>query len=472
MKKLFASILFTFLILATLCTVFAAELSEAETSAAFLRSEGIMVGDNTGDMRLEDGLNRAELAVLLTRLHGGTDDVAANESHYAWGCYFIDVPEWAKPFVGYCADNDLVWGYDMLHYGASDPVNPAAACTVVLRACGHAADEGSLWEYSTACSYAATLGLIDASMTEGSAITRGNIAVLICRAMHLQDKSLTEQDVVVSQADAITVADDGIVTEKVITQSAWSREDFSQTANPDIFTDIYSREWYNAIRQSIVDRDIILEGNNENCFNPSYLYAHALVPDKPSEVFSAFSHILGRLYGYGYYGLGGEPYTTNQYEYPGYGIVKVYTSQGFDDASAFIRPKLDSISGMSNAEKVSALNNYLCDHMAYDSNATAAEHEIFSKHTAPVAGKCSSYASAFSFLCGAADIPCIIVSSDDHSWNEVYVDGQWLVVDVSANDVNYGRETYLLTDRSPGEDRMPEVTQFARELSVPGSTIE
>lgn len=472
MKKLFASFLCILLILSTLSPAFAVESTEAETAAAYLRDRGIMVGDNNGNMRLGDGLNRAELAVLLTRLHGGADDVAANESYYAWGCYFVDVPTWAKPFVGYCADNDLVWGYDMFHYGASDPVNPAAACTVVLRACGHAETEGSLWEYGTACSYAATLGLADASMTEGSAITRGNIAILIYRALQFQSKMLAESKVTVPQMDAITVAEDGTVTEKVITQPAWSREDFSQTANPDIFTDIYSCEWYNAIRQSIVDRDIILEGNNENSFNPSYLYAHTLVPDKPTEVFGAFSHILGRLYGYGYYGLGGEPYTTNQYDYPGYGIVKVYTSQGFDDVSAFIRPELESISEMSDAEKVAELNYYLCDLMTYDRDATAAKHEIFASHTEPVAGKCSSYASAFVFLCGAADIPCIIVSSDDHSWNEVYVDGQWLVVDVSANDVNLDKDTYLLTNRSPGEDRMPQGTQFARELLVPGSTIE
>ena len=33
----------------------------------------------------------------------------------------------------------------------------------------------------------------------------------------------------------------------------WSREDFSQEASPEVFTGVYSRELYNAIRQTMVD---------------------------------------------------------------------------------------------------------------------------------------------------------------------------------------------------------------------------
>ncbi len=76
--------------------------------------------------------------------------------------------------------------------------------------------------------------------------------------------------------DGVAIAPDGTITSKVITQAAWSREDFSQQANPEIFTNFYTREWYNALRQTIVDRDLIAPGNNEDHFNPGYLYAHTL----------------------------------------------------------------------------------------------------------------------------------------------------------------------------------------------------
>jgi len=38
-----------------------------------------------------------------------------------------------------------------------------------------------------------------------------------------------------------------------ISADYWSREDFSQEASPEAFTGVYSRELYNAIRQTMVD---------------------------------------------------------------------------------------------------------------------------------------------------------------------------------------------------------------------------
>lgn len=38
-----------------------------------------------------------------------------------------------------------------------------------------------------------------------------------------------------------------------ISTDHWSREDFSQQANPAVFTSVYDRELYNAIRQTLVD---------------------------------------------------------------------------------------------------------------------------------------------------------------------------------------------------------------------------
>lgn len=162
--------------------VAAAPPSELEMAAAYVREQGIMTGDQNGNLNLDAGLNRAELAVLLTRLRNGTEELFANTGYYEQGCKFTDVPAWAKLFVGYCVRNNLVAGYDTLRYGASDPVNPAAACTVILRVCGVADGEGSIWNYNTACSYAAGLGWIDESTAHANTITRGEMAVLIYRA--------------------------------------------------------------------------------------------------------------------------------------------------------------------------------------------------------------------------------------------------------------------------------------------------
>lgn len=58
------------------------------------------------------------MAAILTRIHG---EGAVDPNLYTWACYFTDVPEWAKPYVGYCTANLLVKGYGDQRYGAGDP---------------------------------------------------------------------------------------------------------------------------------------------------------------------------------------------------------------------------------------------------------------------------------------------------------------------------------------------------------------
>lgn len=179
-KLLSLTLVFVFC-LSLFVPVFAAEQTELELAAAYVRQNGIMVGDGHGNLNLDAGLTRAELAVLLTRLRNGEGVLMANTAYFERGCKFVDVPEWARLYVGYCVRNNLVVGYDSLHYGAADPVTPAAACTVVLRAQGIPDGEGSVWNYNTACAYAVGLGWIDSKTANSAVITRGEMAVLIYR---------------------------------------------------------------------------------------------------------------------------------------------------------------------------------------------------------------------------------------------------------------------------------------------------
>lgn len=466
LQRLFPRGVAILLCLSLACPALAAEAPlTPEAAGAILREQGIYQGDGSGDLMLDKGLTRAELAAILTRIHGeGTVD----PNLYTWACYFTDVPEWAKPYVGYCTASLLVKGYGDQRYGAGDSVTPAAACTVVLRLYGYADGEGSAWTYDTACSYAVGLGLIGEAAVQGATINRGDMAVLICNAAQKRDEPDNRPPL--AQQDGITYSSDGTITGKVITQADWSREDFSQTANPAIFGGDYSRGWYNALRQSIVDRDTILAGNNEDDFNPKYLYAHTTV-DYETDSFHNFSDLLGHLYGYYHYQVGGESYTVNPYEFPGYITVEVSPGWPSEDVLQFIQLELDAISEMSDHDKVVALNNYLCDLMEYG-NGSGGLKSIFSEHPEPALGVCANYATAFNLLCGAAGIPSMIVTSDNHAWNEVYVDGKWLTVDVTFNDASYYRNAYLLSTDAPREDIMPQASQFVRELLVPGSTIK
>ena len=94
-------------------------------------------------------------------------------------------------------------------------------------------------------------------------------------------------------------------------------------------------------------------------------------------------------------------------------------------------------------------------------------------------GNCMAYAHSFIFLCDMADIPCILVHSDVHQWNEAYVNGRWWSVDVSGFDCwepAQRQRATVLHDASEMqgvifEQSDPALTEFVKELLVPGSTL-
>ena len=68
----------------------------------------------------------------------------------------------------------------------------------------------------------------------------------------------------------------------VISTDHWSREDFSQEASPEVFTGVYSRELYNAIRQTMLD------GTSDTA--PAYTMVG-------KEDYSAVKKLVGRMEG-------------------------------------------------------------------------------------------------------------------------------------------------------------------------------
>lgn len=79
--------------------------SPQEIAAAHLQAEGLMNGDEHGDLHLDKGLTRAELACLISPIVLNPEHVAWERDYYAKLCTtnFSDVPEWAQVAVGVCA---------------------------------------------------------------------------------------------------------------------------------------------------------------------------------------------------------------------------------------------------------------------------------------------------------------------------------------------------------------------------------
>ena len=446
MKRIASTALCIILSLSMSVPAFATEQpAEIEAAGQYLHERGIYLGDSSGNLMLDKGLTRAEMAAVLTRLHGEGE---VNPDHYSWACYFTDVPDWAKSYVGYCVANLLVSGYDASHYGPHDMVTPAMACTVVLRCYGYGDGEGSAWTYGTASQYAASLGLISQSTAQAPIITRGEMAVLISRAWKQEEAS--------PEKPVPQPGGNGTSQEYTISADHWSREDFSKQANPNVFTSTYDRALYNAIRQTLVD------GTSNT--TPAY----TMVGDSE---YSAVKNLLARMEGVVRYEHHIPANFTNNWQYPDYFAVSVSMPENYQAPLDFIQPVIAEAANMdTDGEKAEYLNNYLCTLLAYKNGKTAGVTRIFAPHSGELQAACGSYARAYKFLCAAVGIPCFTISTSNHTWNMVYADGQWLHVDVSANDL-YHRPYILLAETVEGRtDRAPEQTAFLKELFVPGST--
>ena len=230
-----------------------------------------------------------------------------------------------------------------------------------------------------------------------------------------------------------------------ISADHWSREDFSQEANPEVFTGVYSRELYNAIRQTMVD------GTSGTA--PAY----TMVADSE---YSAVKQVLGRMEGVLRYEHHVPQGFANYWQYLDYFAVSAEMPENYHASLDFIQPVIEATEEMTDRERVEYFNDYIRTLLAYEKGKTSGITQTFAPHTGELKAACGSYARALKFLCAAAGIPCFTVSSKVHTWNLVYVEGQWLHVDVSANDLS-GRNGVLLTsDYQTGKDQAPEATAF------------
>ena len=241
-----------------------------------------------------------------------------------------------------------------------------------------------------------------------------------------------------------------------ISADHWSREDFSQEASPEVFAGAYSRELYNAIRQTMVD------GTSEN---PAYTMV------AKGDDYSAVKNLIGRMEGVLRYEHHVPQNFTDYWRYLDYFAVSAEMPENYQAPLDFIQSALDHTGTLAtDRERVEAFNDYIRTLLAYQKGKTAGVTQTFAPHAGELKAACGSYARALKFLCAAADIPCFTVSSKTHTWNLVYVDGQWLHVDVSANDLSGRNGVLLVESYQTGKDQAPEATAFLKELFVPGST--
>ena len=95
----------------------------------YLKERNIMVGDNHGNFNPNKTVTRAEMATIVCRMLGETENLTISNT-------FTDVPNthWANKYIAKAAELSIVSGYGNGKFGPNDMVTYEQAVTMVVRA--------------------------------------------------------------------------------------------------------------------------------------------------------------------------------------------------------------------------------------------------------------------------------------------------------------------------------------------------
>jgi uncharacterized protein YkwD len=227
-KRIWIALLLAIAIAVTCNTpVFADRNSDVNVAVDYLVREGVLLGDENGDLNLDKGLTRAELAMLMWRLNkmdnedGYLGDTSPKSvriillNTHQFG--FTDVPEWAQQAVMYCKMVNIVNGYSAVEFGPNDPVSTQQLCTVMLR-WFYGKLSGNDWSYDTAVAKMRAIRLMPDYIADTPVITRNDMAVIIYNTLnpdlvgftetYIEDAKPTYVPPVPSEADGWIIAPD------------------------------------------------------------------------------------------------------------------------------------------------------------------------------------------------------------------------------------------------------------------------
>ena len=238
-------------------------------------------------------------------------------------------------------------------------------------------------------------------------------------------------------------------------------DDWSMAVNSSIFDSVLTREAYSALRQTVMDRELILSGVD-------YEYASLPLSDASFDAMQGVAAAIGSWPSYSVKrSLDGQVQFTVKYP------------ENYRAAADYCAPFVQRLGNLDDAAKVKELAFFVCDRLTYRASGSASPRTALVSDNVSE-GNCMSYARNFKFLCDLTGIPCILIHSDVHQWDRVYVDGAWRNVDVCALDAgdDATRRAYqqiLYTDAemqgSIYRQSQPALTIFAEEVLVPGSSV-
>lgn len=131
-------------------------------------------------------------------------------------------------------------------------------------------------------------------------------------------------------------------------------------------------------------------------------------------------------------------------------IQKKYSEEKINKINELVNNVINELdlNNIDDLTKIERIHNYILNHTVYDKNTN--NFDINSAYGSLIEGHsvCSGYADAFSIFMNIYKIPNIRVSSENHLWNLVYINGKWLHIDLTWDDSEnnkYDNNYFLIT---------------------------
>lgn len=131
-------------------------------------------------------------------------------------------------------------------------------------------------------------------------------------------------------------------------------------------------------------------------------------------------------------------------------IQKKYSEEKINKINELVNNIISELdlNNIDDLTKIERIHNYILNHTVYDKNTNS--FDINSAYGSLIEGHavCSGYADAFSIFMNIYKIPNIRVSSENHLWNLVYINGKWLHIDLTWDDSEnnkYDNNYFLIT---------------------------
>lgn len=518
MKKIKATIIAAIVITALVTTsvpVFAFSQNESRSVENFFIEAKLLKGDGTG-YGLEKTASRLEGIIILIRLMGKEAEAQTMNS---LPCPFKDVPDWAKGYVNYAFAENISKGVSDTLFGVNDKMTVYQYNTLLLRVLGYDDSKGDFrWDDSV--DKAEELSILPGDMakqyTRSAAYAKGDL--METSFCYLESNFKGQEQTLIDSLIETDVISDQLAEKYGLGIEGW--KSFKTGFDNDDYLNFQINDNTLTITGTSEDknRTYLLVQVNDTDTEVKKADAVARI-DSDGQYDIDLS--LGRLSEGEYYvDVYGNDERYNYYTStilssvilkktdddiyfeasPAYGQnLRIYNGNQLEDLDYEMTPSTNSsqefitaISDLSEEitggisgdyEKMQAIHDWVAEEIYYDKDFLNGKTKKTNINSIAVLNNkfavCSGYANLTKDLLAAAGIPnrqvigyALGITSEggwddvkqqsvepNHVWNEVYIDGHWVIVDTTWDSSN----KYEAGKFTEGEG----VSQLYFDVSIP-----